>query len=75
MTDKLTNSLSTSDGLKLHYLCWVPKGSITTGLQPKAVVLIVHGMAEHSGRFEDVAEVFCDLNWRAYCIFSIFSSN
>jgi len=62
MADKLTNTLTTSDGLKLHYVCWVPKGSITAGSQPKAVVLIVHGMAEHSGRFEDVVEVFCDLN-------------
>ena len=62
MADKLTNSLTTSDGLKLHFVCWVPKGSITAGSQPKAIILIVHGMAEHSDRFEDVAELFCDQN-------------
>lgn len=62
MTDKLTTTLTTSDGLNLHYVCWVPKGSIASGSKPKAVVLVVHGMAEHSGRFEDVAEVFCEQN-------------
>lgn len=35
--------------LRLHYRSWEPKGA-------RAAVLIVHGLAEHSGRYEHTAE-------------------
>jgi alpha-beta hydrolase superfamily lysophospholipase len=38
------------DGLKLYERWWHPEG------EPKAVVVIVHGLAEHSGRYSHVAE-------------------
>ena len=44
----------TSDGVRLPYLAWLPQG------QPKAVVLAVHGMNEHSRAFAMPAT-----NWRA----------
>ncbi len=42
---------SGSGGIRLHYRCWdVP--------QPRAVVIICHGLGEHSGRYEEVARDF-----------------
>ncbi|UCF20609.1 MAG: lysophospholipase [Gemmatimonadota bacterium] len=39
---------SGSGGIRLHYRCWdVP--------QPRAVVIICHGLGEHSGRYEELA--------------------
>ncbi len=40
----------TDDGTQLHERVWLPDG------QPNAAVLIVHGYAEHSGRYAWVAE-------------------
>ena len=40
--------IPTADGLSLYYQSWQPA-------QPRAVVVLVHGLAEHSGRYEAVA--------------------
>ncbi len=45
-----TSSFRTSDGLKIYTEAWLPDD------EPKAVVLIVHGYAEHLGRYRHVAE-------------------
>lgn len=42
--------LKTLDGLSLFFKSWLPATS-----PPRSVVLIVHGLAEHSGRYEHVA--------------------
>ena len=34
---------------KIHYVKWAPQA------QPKAIVQIIHGIAEHAGRYEDLA--------------------
>ena len=34
---------------KIHYVKWAPQD------QPKAIVQIIHGIAEHAGRYEDLA--------------------
>lgn len=39
---------------KLHAAIWIPDG------EPKAVVQIVHGMAEHIGRYEDFAKFLAE---------------
>ena len=39
--------LPAPDGLSLYYQSWQPA-------QPRAVVVVVHGLAEHSGRYEAV---------------------
>ncbi len=39
-------------GLNLYYQCWLPEE------RPKAVLLIAHGLAEHSGRYTGVADYF-----------------
>lgn len=38
---------------KIHAIKWMPDEN------PVGIVLIVHGMAEHMGRYEHVAEFFC----------------
>jgi len=45
-------TLKTKDGLKLFAQAWEPVGEI------KAVVCFVHGLGEHSGRYELVAQRF-----------------
>jgi len=48
-TTRSEDFFSTEDGIKIYYQTLVPP-------KPKALVLIVHGLAEHSGRYEDVAQ-------------------
>ena len=38
-------TLTTPDGTTLHVNRWLPEG------EPKAIVQIAHGMAEHSDRY------------------------
>lgn len=43
-------AIQARDGLKLYAINWSPD------TQPKAVVVLVHGLGEHSGRYTHVAE-------------------
>jgi alpha-beta hydrolase superfamily lysophospholipase len=56
------NVLRTSDGIGLFTRCWQPEGS------PRGIVTLVHGIGEHCGRYQHVAEAF---NSRGY-IFNSF---
>ncbi len=47
---------------RIYYQCWLPKG------EPKAVLLIVHGVAEHSGRYMNVVNHFVPLGYAVYGI-------
>ena len=47
------------DGLKLYEQCWLPAG------EPRATVLVVHGVIEHSGRYAKFAN---DLNLHGYAV-------
>lgn len=42
--------LSTQDGLALHFSRWEPEDA------PRAVVYLIHGLGEHTGRYAHVAE-------------------
>lgn len=42
--------LASSAGLRIHSRAWIPEGP------PAAVVAVVHGMAEHSGRYRELAQ-------------------
>ena len=44
-----TKTLTTTDGLQLHYRCWKPE------LPARAEVFLIHGYNEHIGRYEHVA--------------------
>jgi alpha-beta hydrolase superfamily lysophospholipase len=50
------------DGLQLYYRRWLPPG------EPAAVVVIVHGVGEHGGRYAAVAEKFCRHGYAAYAL-------
>jgi alpha-beta hydrolase superfamily lysophospholipase len=53
--------LPTTDGVSLHGYRWDPKTS------PKAAIQIVHGLAEHAGRY---AELAADLSAHGYVIYA-----
>lgn len=55
-----TFTLKTSDNLMLHAQKWLPSG------EPKAVILIVHGIAEHIGRYDHVAQVLVEAGLAVY---------
>lgn len=43
------------DGVsQIHAVKWLPD------IEPKGVIILVHGMAEHLGRYEELAEFFCN---------------
>lgn len=50
------NAQQMTDGVHLYTQSWLPGG------EPRAVVLLVHGLGEHSGRYQHVAGFFthCD---------------
>ncbi len=47
-------------GLKLYYQGWLPDRN------PKAVLLMLHGLAEHSGRYGNVVEYFVPRDYAVY---------
>ena len=55
-----SSSLTTSDNLKLHTVAWLPE------TDPKAVVIIVHGYAEHIGRYPHVADALVKAGYAVY---------
>jgi len=46
--------------LKIYYQCWLPEKD------PKAVLFIVHGLAEHSGRYMNLVNHFVPLGYAIY---------
>jgi len=46
-----TGFIDGTGGVKLFYQCWLPKAGER---QPRAAVVITHGGAEHSGRYQNV---------------------
>ena len=51
-----TGHLSTQDNLTLFQQWWLPSDN------PKAVLMIIHGIAEHSGRYAHVGNFFAAQN-------------
>lgn len=49
----------TADGLELRWRGWLPP-------EPAGVVVIVHGLAEHGGRYRETAEAFAARGWAVY---------
>jgi len=46
--------------LTLYYQCWLPSH------EPKAVLLVAHGLAEHSGRYTNLANHFVPKGYAVY---------
>jgi acylglycerol lipase len=57
----LTHSFRTSDGLMLFTQCWLPQ-------EPKAIVVLSHGYAEHAGRYARVAEYLVRHDYAVYAL-------
>ncbi len=53
-------TFKSADGLDLFYQSWLPDG------EPKAVIVIVHGMGEHSGRYPYVVEALVAKGYSLY---------
>jgi alpha-beta hydrolase superfamily lysophospholipase len=53
-------SHAASDGHPIFVRRWSPTGS------PKAVLLVAHGMAEHSARYERLADAMTQAGWAVY---------
>ena len=53
-------TLATDDGLALFWQSWVPPG------EPEGVLLFVHGLAEHSGRYLNPVRHFVARGWACY---------
>src|SRR4051812_42719182 len=52
--------LTAIDRSQLYVNQWLPAGPV------KAVILLAHGMAEHSGRYARLAERFCEKSYGVY---------
>jgi len=46
--------------LSLYYQCWLPD------TDPRAILLVVHGLAEHSGRYVNLADYFVHRGYAVY---------
>ncbi|MCB9458872.1 MAG: lysophospholipase [Anaerolineaceae bacterium] len=55
-----TGSFTNKDGLKIYTESWLPDR------EPTAVVMIVHGHAEHIGRYSHVAAALVKQGWAVY---------
>jgi len=51
--------ISTSDGVELFWQSWCPD-------QPVGVIVLIHGLADHSGRYAATAEYFAQHDWATY---------
>jgi alpha-beta hydrolase superfamily lysophospholipase len=59
--EAVDGSCETRDGLALHYRAWLPPA-------PRGVLLFVHGLAEHSGRYAHVGSRFAGAGYAAYAL-------
>ncbi len=57
-----TDSFQTRDGLKIYTTYALPSGD------PKAVILLVHGYGEHSGRYQHVIERLSQSGYAVYAL-------
>jgi alpha-beta hydrolase superfamily lysophospholipase len=60
--DYRESRLSTPDGLQLHQRRWLPDQP------PRATVVLIHGLAEHGGRYAPLAE---RLNAEGYAVYAV----
>jgi acylglycerol lipase len=54
-------AIRSSDGLQLYTQAWLPN-------DPKAIILLSHGYAEHSGRYQHLASYLADNGFTVYAL-------
>jgi lysophospholipase len=59
MTDYHRGRVRTEDQLDLVWQSWTPA-------TPRGVIAIIHGLAEHSGRYQETAEFLSSNGWAVY---------
>jgi alpha-beta hydrolase superfamily lysophospholipase len=59
--DSSDGSFQSGSGANIFYCCWTPA-------EPRAVLLLAHGLAEHSGRYDDFASFFADAGIATYAL-------
>jgi len=57
-----TQGVNSTDSFNCHYRQWL------TDTPPKAILLIVHGMAEHGDRYQHVAEYFTKKSFSVFAL-------
>ena len=57
-----SSEFASTGGERIFYQAWLPSSS------PRAVLLLVHGLAEHSGRYEGFAEFFTAAGFAVYAL-------
>ena len=57
------NFFVNKDGLQIFWRRWFPKGN-----KPKGIVVLCHGMAEHSGRYETFASFLTAAGFAVYAL-------
>jgi acylglycerol lipase len=60
--NRLYDSFKTSDGVEIRTVSWLPDRA------PKGVILLVHGLGEHSGRYAHVAKALNQANYAVYAL-------
>ena len=58
----IENHTKGGGGLQLYWQGWLPDG------EPKGILLIAHGLAEHCGRYAHVGEALAERGYAAYAI-------
>jgi alpha-beta hydrolase superfamily lysophospholipase len=56
------SSFQTADGTTIHTVSWLPDA------EPRAVILLVHGLSEHSGRYQHVAGRLVEQGYVVYAL-------
>ena len=59
--DSSDGSFQSGSGANIFYRCWAPA-------EPRAVLLLAHGLAEHCGRYGDFASFFADAGIATYAL-------
>ena len=59
--DSGDGSFQSGSGANIFYRCWTPA-------EPRAVLLLAHGLAEHSGRYGEFASYFADAGIVVYAL-------
>ena len=60
--NKKSYFIKSKDGSNLMYYSWLPNKKI------KVAIGIIHGLGEHSSRYDDFAEYFCKKGYGVYSI-------
>jgi alpha-beta hydrolase superfamily lysophospholipase len=58
----IENSFKSVRNASIYYQAWIPEGEV------KAVLLVVHGLGEHSGRYMNVVNHFVPLGYAVYSL-------